>query len=254
VQRPEVALAFVTGRHRALVEEAIAAFGLPQPDYVIGDVGTSIYSVAGGVWSPWSDWADDIAPDWVGREHADLAALFSDLSRLVLQEPAKQGRFKVSYYAPPDIDADALCASMDSRLRALGVQAALIWSIDETTQTGLLDVLPQRATKLHAVEFLMQHGGYAREDTVFCGDSGNDLPVLVSAVQAVLVANATDEVREQALTRAQQAGTRAALYLARGGFLGLNGNYSAGILEGVAHYRPELRSWLLKIQEVDNAE
>jgi hypothetical protein len=30
------------------------------------------------------------------------------------------------------------------------------------------------------------------------------------------------------------------LYLARGGLLEMNGNYSAGILEGVAHYHPEL--------------
>jgi hydroxymethylpyrimidine pyrophosphatase-like HAD family hydrolase len=40
--RPEVALAYVTGRHRALVEDAIAEYVLPRPDYVIGDVGTTI--------------------------------------------------------------------------------------------------------------------------------------------------------------------------------------------------------------------
>ena len=35
-----------------------------------------------------------------------------------------------------------------------------------------------------------------------------------------------------------------ALYLAHGGFLGMNGNYSAGILEGVAHYHPDTRLWM----------
>gem|GEM_PF-4546436 len=29
------------------------------------------------------------------------------------------------------------------------------------------------------------------------------------------------------------------LYLARGAFLGMNGNYSAGILAEIAHYHPD---------------
>ena len=43
--RPEVTLAYVTGRHRALIEQAITFYRLPQPDFVIGDVGTTIYVV-----------------------------------------------------------------------------------------------------------------------------------------------------------------------------------------------------------------
>ena len=30
----------------------------------------------------------------------------------------------------------------------------------------------------------------------------------------------------------------------RGNFYGMNGNYSAGILEGIAHYHPDLVSWM----------
>jgi hypothetical protein len=41
-----------------------------------------------------------------------------------------------------------------------------------------------------------------------------------------------------------QQGTITALYLAQGGFLGMNGNYSAGILEGIAHYHPETQLWM----------
>jgi hydroxymethylpyrimidine pyrophosphatase-like HAD family hydrolase len=102
-----------------------------------------------------------------------------------------------------------------------------------------LDVLSARATKLHAVKFLMQHQGFNYTNTVFAGDSGNDLLILASEIQSVLVANADRDVVEQAKTQALQQGTIAALYLAQGGFLGMNGNYSAGILEGIAHYHPE---------------
>lgn len=34
------------------------------------------------------------------------------------------------------------------------------------------------------------------------------------------------------------------LYLARGDFMGMNGNCSAGILEGVAHFIPQVKLWL----------
>jgi hypothetical protein len=36
----------------------------------------------------------------------------------------------------------------------------------------------------------------------------------------------------------------AAFYQAQGGFLGMNGNYSAGILEGIAHYHPDTLPWM----------
>lgn len=241
--RPGVSLAYVTGRHLALTEEAIAAFGIPEPNYLIADVGTSIYRREDGDWRIWDEWHTQIAPDWQGLDHQHLADLFTDLAPLQLQEPEKQGRFKLSYYAAGDLDPDALLAQMQRRLEDRGVRASLIWSVDETRNQGLLDVLPRDATKLHAVEYLMQGQGFGLEDTLFCGDSGNDLPVLTSPIPSVLVANATPEVRAQALEQAAANHTAGALYLARGGFRGMNGNYSAGILEGLAHYLPETTSW-----------
>ena len=38
---PRVTLAYVSGRHRTLIEDAIATYDLPAPDYVIADVGTT---------------------------------------------------------------------------------------------------------------------------------------------------------------------------------------------------------------------
>lgn len=50
VARQEVTLAYVSGRHRELVEDAIREYELPLPDWVIGDVGTTIYQVCTGEW------------------------------------------------------------------------------------------------------------------------------------------------------------------------------------------------------------
>jgi len=34
------------------------------------------------------------------------------------------------------------------------------------------------------------------------------------------------------------------LYIAKGDFLDMNGNYAAGVLEGVAHFLPETITWM----------
>ncbi len=240
VARPEIRLAYVTGRHRELVEAAMAEYELPRPDFVIADVGTSLYEVHADDWHRAQDWQRTIAIDWGSRSHAQLASIVGDIPGLRLQEAAKQGACKLSYYAAPLADPAELLSRVRQRLAASGVRVNLVWSVDETTATGLLDVLPASASKLHALEFLRARLGVPPSRTVFAGDSGNDMEVLISGIPSVLVANAQASVRAEAVARAEAS----KLYLARGGLLGMNGNYSAGLLEGVAHFIPATRAWL----------
>jgi len=244
-ERSEVTLAFVSGRHRALVEEAIAEWSLPVPDFVIGDVGTTIYRVgAGQAWHRLESWERAIGADWAGRSNGDLRALLEGLEGLRLQEESKQNRLKLSYYLPLEQETGALADAIRQRLDGAGIRARLVFSIDDLEDVGLLDVLPARASKRHAIEALMFELGFDVGDTVFCGDSGNDLEVLVSPIPAVLVANSRPEVRELACRLAAEAGAVDRLYVARGGFLGMNGNYGGGMLEGIAHYHGEIAGWL----------
>ena len=238
-------LAYVSGRHEQLIRDAINEYQIPTPDYAIGDVGTTIYKISTNNWQPWQEWADAIAPDWAGAGHSDLERLFVDLDILQLQEPEKQNNFKLSYYAPPDLQREDLLAEMNSRLVKQGVKASLIWSVDEQLKVGLLDVLPASATKLHAVEFLRERLDYQVNNTVFAGDSGNDLPVVTSGrVQAVLVKNAHPDVIEEAKAELTRKSALDRLYIAKGDFLGMNGNYAAGVLEGLVHFIPRTRGWL----------
>lgn len=247
--RPEVTLAYVTGRDRQLVRKAINNYCLPQPDYVISDVGTTIYEINGDSWQLWREWQQQIAPDWMGLEQGDIRKLLLDIMDLQLQEAAKQNIYKSSFYVPLYADTDTLSVNIHQRLEASGIRANLVWSIDEPREVGLLDVLPARASKKHAVFFLMRSNGFALDDTVFAGDSGNDLPVLASEIPAVLVANASAGVRREALAQAATRGHANALYIAQGDFMGMNGNYTAGVLEGVVHYQPEVRNWLAGTNE-----
>ncbi|MDT8406417.1 MAG: HAD-IIB family hydrolase [Methylococcales bacterium] len=243
-QRPEIALAYVTGRHLGLVEEAIAEYWLPEPDYVVADVGTTIYRKEQGDWRVVDAWRDDIAADWGNLSHQDLSRELVDLTELTLQEKTKQNDFKLSYYLPLSLQLTPLLGQIRQRLTRLGVHAELIYSVDEARQIGLLDIVPARATKFHAVDFLRTHLELTLAKTVFAGDSGNDLPVLVSEIPAVLVANASDTIKQQAQAEAERLGNCKALYQAQGGWRNLNGCYSAGILEGAIHFWPETERWL----------
>ena len=65
--RDDLILAYVSGRHLALVREAIAAFQLPEPAFIVGDVGSTIYRRGDRGWEAWSRWSERIAPRWAGR-------------------------------------------------------------------------------------------------------------------------------------------------------------------------------------------
>jgi hypothetical protein len=244
VARPEVTLVYVSGRHRALQRQAIEAYQLPLPDYAIGAGGTRLYDIVEGRWQPWENWTAKIAAGWQRQARRDVPDLLADIELLRPQEAEQQNDFKLSYYAPTDIAPDKLLDQVRRRLQAANIRASLIWSIDEMLDVGMLDILPERATKRHAIEFLMQHRGFTARQTVFAGDSGNDLPALTSGLQAVLVKNARDAVREAALNDVRAAGRCDCLYLARGGLFAMNGNYAAGVLEGVVHFLPHTLDWL----------
>lgn len=243
--RPEVTLAYVSGRHIALVKQAINNYQLPVPDYVIGDVGTTVYKVKPGQpWERQQSWEEEIVKDWPGQSHSTLKAMLSDISALRLQEYSKQNRFKLSYYVPLHTNHDAINQLITHRFESVDVHANLIWSVDEPVGIGLLDILPARASKYHAVEALMKMHDFDFSNTVFCGDSGNDIEVLASPVPAVLVANSQPEVQELATRLSEEMGNSGKLYIASGGFMNMNGNYSAGMLEGIAHYHPSTVDWM----------
>ncbi len=250
VSRPEICLVYVSGRNLSLVQEAIQEYDLPSPHWVVGDVGSTIYQLEGDRWQSCQNWTQAIAGDWQGLNAVDLEPLFTDLveiSHLILQEPVRQNRFKLSYYLPLDIKKDTLQQYIKVRLQEQNIAASLIYSVDQAKAIGLLDILPANATKFHAVKFLMNQLGFDDSNTVFAGDSGNDMPLLISPVPSILVANAHEEIIVQSQRQAEAQGNINSLYLAKGDFLGMNGNYSAGILEGISHYYPDTQQWMEQI-------
>jgi HAD superfamily hydrolase (TIGR01484 family) len=248
-EHSNIYLAYVSGRDKKLILDAIEEFYLPMPDYAIGDVGTTLYRIINGKWQLWDDWSYEIGQDWRGLSWEGLANFFEDKEKLRLQEPEKQNQYKLSFYTDQIVDHQRLIKNIRVVLTRKGVRANIIWSVDEIGTNGLLDIIPARANKLHAIEFLMQQELFSEARTVFAGDSGNDLDVLTSGLQAILVKNAMDDVRKEAVETLSDKGKINRLYLPKGNFWGMNGNYAAGVMEGLVHFIPETGELIAKAVE-----
>jgi len=239
-----VQLAYVSGRNLELVEDAIAEYALPKPDTVIADVGASIYHSTDSGWLADEHWQNDIAENWQGKDWQALAGLMENVQGIRQQdEQINQAcPYKLSYFTQADVDAAGLQQTIESALSRHGFESRAIWSLDEAKNLGLLDILPVRASKLHAIEFLLRHADIAPENCLFCGDSGNDLEALTSRIPSVLVANASPETRRLAVHQSKRLNNEDSLYLARYQSDSDNGNYAGGILQGVQHFFPALYS------------
>ena len=242
--RDEVTLVYVSGRDKLLVQQAIKNYHIPLPDFVIADVGSTIYQIDNEKWNHLDKWDSEITNDWNGKSNKDLQEILKNLNDIRIQEHGKQKPHKLSYYFPLYTDHQNLLTEINSCFEKEKVKANLIWSVDDVASIGLLDILPVSANKKHAIEFIMNEFKFSLNETVFAGDSGNDISVMASPIHSVLVANATNEVKQMALKQAEMNDENNSLYIAKGEYFGMNGNYGAGILEGVAHYLPVIESWI----------
>jgi sucrose-6F-phosphate phosphohydrolase len=248
-ENPNIYLAYVSGRDKKLILDAIEEFYLPTPDYAIGDVGTTLYHISNGNWILSDEWSHEIGQDWKGLNWEGLAEYFEDMDDIRLQEREKQSQYKLSFYTDPKADHRYLKKNIRAVLAQKGVSTNIIWSVDEISSNGLLDIIPARANKLHAIKFLMRQEQFSEDQTVFAGDSGNDLDVLTSGLRAILVKNAMDEVRKEAVKVLSDKHMMHRLYLPKGNFWDMNGNYAAGVIEGMAHFMPETAELIANAME-----
>ncbi len=241
VSNSQITLAYVTGRDQVLVQEAIAEYELPVPNFVIADVGSTIYEIKNNQWLRLTDWDNQISVDWQHKTQTDLVNFFADFDHIKLQEISKQGLHKLSYYVSLNAELEPIITKIQAKLTAEKIQANIIWSIDEKAHVGLLDILPLSANKYNAIAYLMKSQNFTLDNTVFSGDSGNDLDVLMSPIKSILVGNAHLDVKEKIQSAMNQVGLKDSIYIAQGKSSKLNGNYSAGILEGIFHYFPDVQ-------------
>lgn len=221
----EISLVFVTGRHFESVIQAITDFQLPEPEWIICDVGTSIYQrQSSGEFTPVTAYQDYQNQIIATRPLNALRERLQEIPGLRLQEEEKQGPFKLSFY----VDATQLenfVKHIQSDLDETDAPYSIIHSVDPFNNDGLIDILPATISKAHALEWWFAAYNLNSEDIVFSGDSGNDLAALTAGYRTILVGNASRTLAQRVYQMHQESDWKDRLYLAQN-------TATSGVLEG----------------------
>lgn len=228
-----VCVVYVTGRSLGLTEAAINEFGVRHPHILISDVGTAIRRYDGDGWEPDTGWEAHVRRTSPGWDAEAVRRTLTGIDGLIEQEREHCGPFKQSYYVDHE-KRDAILEFVGLRVKDR-FDEVIIYSFDSESGDGLLDLLPQSATKQTALEYISESLAVAQSDVVFCGDSGNDVDPLTAGFRGVLVRNA-DEQLVAGVNQELEKNPGVVVYFARGDFKGLNGYYTGGVIEGAYHY------------------
>lgn len=229
----DVLVVYVTGRNLNLTENAIREFGVRQPDILCGDVGTTIRKYKNGEWHFDEGWIAHVhaaSPRW---DATAIKAALADIEGMREQEAEHLNPFKQSYYVDHS-QKDRILANVETRVKGK-FDEVIIYSFDSQDGKGLLDLLPDSATKQTALEYVAEEFETPKEEVVFCGDSGNDIFPLTAGFRGVLVRNADEQLVEN-VHQAMDDNPDLNVYFAKGNFKGLSGYYTSGVIEGAYHY------------------
>ena len=225
IRQQSVTLVYVTGRHLALTLDAMEQHRLPLPDWLIADVGTSMFRRnSESEFILMSDYLSHLQEMQPVTALADLREKITMVPGVRLQEPEKQGAFKLSLY----VDATrlvALQARIEANLESMSAVWRVIFRVDPFTGNGLIDLLPAGVSKAYALDWWIRNHHTDTQHMVFAGDSGNDLAVLTAGYRAIIVGNADPSVVSIAKKTHRQNGWNDRLYVA-------TQRATSGVLEG----------------------
>lgn len=206
-RRKQFKLVYNSGRFPDSVRKSIAKSALPEPDAIIGGVGTQIEIY---------DTVEQLAgwPELEGHwDSAVVRDLFAVERRLELQPERFLSPYKVSYYAEQATSEELI--EWQLRLQAAGLRVRAIYSSQRD-----LDFLPAGCDKGTATAYLASEWGFIHERVIACGDTGNDFSLFEQGFLGIVVGNALPELK------ALDAPT--IYHAAR--------THAGGVMEGIEHW------------------
>lgn len=227
-QQQELALAYATGRDLQRVLKGIAQWNLPAPDWLICDVGTSLYRSAGrGRWDLSGEYRAQMQAQFGGHTAKDVARALKGYPE---QDESRQTEFKHSYLFPIEDEPEKQLPEIERKLQDAGINAELVYSVDVYSGEAFLDVLPAGVAKDYAVHFLLRQLQLDQDHAVYAGDSGNDEHAFKSGLNGIVVGNADPKLIADLKTwSADDDEARRKLFFAQQPFI-------AGVHEGCRHF------------------
>lgn len=180
-RRGEVLLIFVTGRDLPFIRTLCGDGDVPFPDYVIGDVGTTI--ATGEALEPLEALEAEIAAKWNDRGE-EVRRMLAGKPGLELQPTPF--RYRVSYDYKPDAFDHAVVPCIE----AAGFDVLI--SADR-----FLDVLPPGVAKGPTLLRLIDHLTLDRDRVLVAGDTLNDLSLFETGLRGVAVGNSEPALKER---------------------------------------------------------
>lgn len=229
LQRHQLPLIYVTGRHLASVRQAMEQYQLPQPDWICCDVGTTIYSLQkSGDYAVAADYAQSLSSIAGHTCQQRLRQIAACQAELKLQEAEKQGAFKLSFYTDAAAMPDTV-RKLEHQLSQQNLPFVVIHSVDPFTADGLIDVLPAGVSKAFALQWWCQRHAAKPDQVLFAGDSGNDTAAFNAGFLAILVANTPSAIARDVRNWHQ-------LQRWQNRFFQASGTATSGVLQGLQHY------------------
>ncbi len=176
----EITLIYITGRYYDSAMSLIQQEGLPIPDLLVTDVGTSIY--IGETFTKDLEWADRMSGHWMPKKIEEIAASVPGMTKQPL--PLENRR---SYF----VDHAQPVKELQNKLHSFDIPHKLIFSGGRD-----VDVLPPGSGKGQALEYILKKYNMEDAKLLVAGDSGNDLEMLTLGFPSVIVGNAQPELLE----------------------------------------------------------
>uniref|UniRef100_UPI0026F28438 HAD-IIB family hydrolase n=1 Tax=Salinicola salarius TaxID=430457 RepID=UPI0026F28438 len=168
---PDIKLAYISGRSLEAILPLLSDPTLPQPDYIVADVGASLYF--GDSLQPIQPLQNEIETCWPGESRvASAMQRFPDVVRQ--DEPQLR---RCSYYCPPERARDEALARLAAEL-----DCEMLYSAGR-----YLDFLPKGVNKGSSLQKLVEWLEIDIEDVLVAGDTMNDLAMLTAGFKSVCV-------------------------------------------------------------------
>lgn len=180
-KREQFYLVYATGRSYSSANKLKSEAELLEPDYWVTSVGSEIYHQ--NIMDV--SWANHLSKGW---NRGQICAIVEHFSELISQPDCEQNPWKVSFWLNKTADF-SIIDNLKNELKKEKLSAQVIFSSGRD-----VDILPVNANKGNATNYLQKQLKITPENTLVCGDSGNDIHLFEQNVKGVIVNNAQPEL------------------------------------------------------------